>query len=101
MTITAIDRRRESPPGWGAVLSPRETEVLRLIAQGRTNAEIAADLFISVPTVKTHVAQLLRKVRARDRVALVVAAYTTGFVTPAAARPRLRCTAQRGHTPRR
>lgn len=66
---------------WAHLLSPREAEVLRLIAAGRTNAEIAGELFIAVPTVKTHVARLLTKVRTRDRVGLVVAAYRSGFVS--------------------
>ncbi len=69
----------EVPP-WVGLLSPRETEVLRCVARGLSNAEIAAELHISLPTVKTHVARLLAKVRARDRVQLVVEAYRSGFV---------------------
>ncbi|UMG92826.1 helix-turn-helix transcriptional regulator [Nocardioides sp. TF02-7] len=71
---------RAARPAWFDRLSRRESEVLWCIAQGRSNAEIAADLFISVPTVKSHVARLLTKVHARDRVQLVVAAYRSGFV---------------------
>ena len=56
--------------------------MLRLVARGRSNAEIAGELFISLPTVKSHVASLLTKLGARDRVQLVVAAYESGFVLP-------------------
>jgi DNA-binding NarL/FixJ family response regulator len=63
-------------------VSQREAEVLRHIARGLSNAEIGAELFISLPTVKSHVASLLSKLGARDRVQLVVAAYETGFVLP-------------------
>lgn len=61
-------------------LSEREGEVLRLIAQGRSNAEIAATLYVTVETVKTHVANVLAKLQVRDRVQAVVKAYETGFV---------------------
>ena len=61
-------------------LSPREQEVLTLIARGHTNAELAEALFISEATVKTHVRSLLNKVGARDRVQLVVFAYEHGLV---------------------
>lgn len=63
-----------------ALLSEREKEVLRCLAQGRSNAEIASELFISAATVKTHVARLLVKLEVRDRVQLVVVAYRSGFV---------------------
>ena len=65
-------------------LTGRETEVLRLIAAGRTNAEIAAELVLSPLTVKTHVSRILAKLLARDRVQLVIAAYDAGLVAPAA-----------------
>lgn len=61
-------------------LTQREVEVLRLVAGGRTNAEIAADLFISLTTVKTHVASLLTKIGARNRVEIAMWAYETGRV---------------------
>jgi DNA-binding NarL/FixJ family response regulator len=60
-------------------LSGREVDVVRLIAQGRTNAEIAADLYLSETTVKTHVRSILRKLRLRDRVQVVIAAYQSGL----------------------
>lgn len=67
-------------PAWVELLSRREQEVLRCVARGLSNAEIAAELFISLATVKSHVARLLAKLCARDRVQLVVMAFRTGFV---------------------
>ena len=55
--------------------------MLRLIAQGLTNAEIAARLIVSLETVKTHVAHVLTKLDARDRTQAVIRAYQTGFIT--------------------
>ena len=63
-------------------VTERESEVLTLVARGRSNTEIAADLHVGMATVKTHVSHLLDKLDARDRAQLVIAAYETGLVTP-------------------
>lgn len=62
-----------------SLLTPREMEVLHAIGEGKTNAEIAAELVISATTVKTHVSNLLAKVHARDRVALAIIARKVGL----------------------
>jgi DNA-binding NarL/FixJ family response regulator len=61
-------------------LSERELEVLRLVGRGMSNAEIAAELVISLATVKTHVRHVLQKLRLRDRVQAVVVVYESGIV---------------------
>ena len=64
------------------VLTEREREVMTLVAAGHTNDEIAAQLFISPATAKTHVSRAMSKLGARDRAQLVVLAYETGLITP-------------------
>jgi len=80
--LAARPRRVGGTPEALAALSERELEVLRLVATGLSNAELAAKLILSEATVKTHVASILRKLDARDRVQLVIRAYETGLVTP-------------------
>ncbi|WP_308188471.1 response regulator transcription factor [Nocardia australiensis] len=63
-----------------ADLTQREVAVLRLMAKGRSNAEIATDLYVGSETVKTHVSSILAKFGARDRTQAVIVAYESGFV---------------------
>lgn len=85
-TRRVIERFAASP---GAAQMPdlteREGDVLRLLARGLSNGEIAADLFVSVETVKSHVASILMKLGVRDRTQAVIVAYESGFVTPGGA----------------
>ena len=80
--------RRPAPAGTAAddpvlaQLTDREREVLELVAKGMSNAELAATLFVSHATVKTHVSRLLMKLEARDRAQLVMIAYETGVASP-------------------
>jgi len=79
-----LDRPRLGPPCTAGLghLTPRETDILLLVGQGRSNDEIAQDLVLSVKTVKTHIGNLLAKLQARDRAQLVIAAYRGGLVVP-------------------
>lgn len=65
-----------------AGLTDREAEILRLMARGLSNAEIAGRLFLGLQTVKTHVGNVLAKLQARDRTQAVIAAYESGFISP-------------------
>ncbi|MDN4482731.1 response regulator transcription factor [Demequina lignilytica] len=82
-TRSVIERFATREPG-GTLpdLTDREQDVLRALARGLSNGEIASEMFVSVETVKSHVASILTKLGVRDRTQAVIAAYETGFVAP-------------------
>jgi DNA-binding NarL/FixJ family response regulator len=88
VTRTVIDRMAHQPtPELGSSqlldeLTPREREVLELVARGLSNGEIAAELVIEESTVKTHVRRILMKLRLRDRIQAVIFAYESGLTQP-------------------
>jgi DNA-binding NarL/FixJ family response regulator len=85
--FTSEPGRQEINPDTLQNLTPREREILVLIARGRSNPEICGDLFILEPTVKTHVSRIFAKLGTRDRAQAVIVAYETGLVRPKWAEP--------------
>jgi DNA-binding NarL/FixJ family response regulator len=91
VTRTVIDRMADQPPPDKRAherldeLTPREREVLQLIARGLSNGEIASELVVEESTVKTHVKRILMKLHARDRVQAVIFAYESGLIRAGAA----------------
>ena len=80
--FTSAVRPAAATPAEVMALTPREREVLRLVARGMSNVEIARSLVVEENTIKTHVSRILTKMQLRDRVQAVVVAYQSGFVSP-------------------
>ena len=80
----ALPRGDEPAPPALSALTEREREILTLLASGLSNAELGARLYLSGPTIKTHLSSIFRKLGVRDRVQAVIAAYDAGLVAPAA-----------------
>jgi DNA-binding NarL/FixJ family response regulator len=84
---SALPGEDDGPPPGLSSLTERELEILTQLAKGLSNAELGATLYLSEPTIKTHLSSIFRKLGVRDRVQAVIAAYEAGLVEPAT-RPR-------------
>ncbi|MET9070326.1 response regulator transcription factor [Streptosporangium sandarakinum] len=82
LTVRLLRRHERPRETSGVVLTEREDEIVTLVARGRTNAEIAAEIFLSPGTVKNHIAAIQRKTGARNRVAIAAWAWATGRAEP-------------------